>query len=1074
MLGALLRLLKLNLSRLSTSLRDPQSVGLGMGGPPGESGEEPLLLRLRSLLLRLSHGAVRWVGPASARLTVQTDASEALVVGLQVLFPRVSEQAGLVASCLGTTEGDRADEGTSGLGDEGTSGALADEVAGLLPRLLQQLALRRNVSDVLCCREPAQVVLQGGGTSDGCIPGGSSGTSDAADDGAPPVLRMLVRSLVHRKVQMLKAIGRGKAAATPPPAPPPDAEVACDDGSGGGDEGGTREMGEKVWQSGEPIVGRDTGTFELLKAVQRNLLYNADSLASRGGKRSHATAAPEDGEGLELLLKYSLLLLHGCLEIIESAEAALEAASGNPEAGPAIDACVRQSVVGTLLPQLATTLCWYAPQTSVAATLLPVLLRAIRRLQALLGALGPQHQAVHSKATEAETAPETDADAPTTPQLPGGSGANEGEGAPAFSTGGDAAGTSASTPGSGCPSLVHRVLRASKPVTVQSPHPYENLMDSEEKVHVPGALYLTVQFDSRCSTEKGYDYLQVYRSPKRTDPVGGRFSGEMQSKGHTWPSRPLKVAGDTAYFCFLSDSSNRDWGFRCTVTGYVPCESVNIPWAVGLQRSISWLSGRCAAALIADSPASESESCAVELLRPLLYPASRALGPRWGWKLIAQGSSDDGGDGSRSTSLLDALRLIDDEFFSSSPCLPHLVGTMAGDSGTAPPTSPAIPEVEVRELTDYQEGFLRELVSGEAGSAPAMLDEAMRLGPPPSHPGAAQAERAFLAAAILHAGLLDDAMATADRLVALRGESGPAGFIHALKDLRPSVELRRVWERQRDVHRWLLHQRQSETAAAADGEGSQVDSFSSLTVGVVDKAVMLIAVPSIGDPLPPPSSTSLPRGGEVSPGGFGMSSGASVRFAKDGRAELEKEGAVIEEKVLQPGAIVDAVVAVLLSPASAETFRAAIVQQTARVHSRELGMRSTRVLLQLLRERDPASGRDVLQFLAPALGRSWVSGAPVAAPPDVPLCSREQLSRVRDAFANLLQEMCVLLAPEELDAGIAGGTLCVFPVLAAVGHLHLQSAELEEILVASGILAAVVRLLWYRPAGGGRCRGAMA
>ncbi|XP_030041854.1 zinc finger ZZ-type and EF-hand domain-containing protein 1 isoform X2 [Microcaecilia unicolor] len=93
----------------------------------------------------------------------------------------------------------------------------------------------------------------------------------------------------------------------------------------------------------------------------------------------------------------------------------------------------------------------------------------------------------------------------------------------------------------------------------ESKHPYKNNTNFEDKVHVPGAIYLTIKFDPQCHTEEGCDELLISSS---RDFMQDRhsFSGSPQK----WTD--FELPGDTLYYRFTSDMSNTEWGYKFTVT----------------------------------------------------------------------------------------------------------------------------------------------------------------------------------------------------------------------------------------------------------------------------------------------------------------------------------------------------------------------------------------------------------------------------------------------------------------------------------------------------------------------------
>ncbi|XP_046876692.1 LOW QUALITY PROTEIN: zinc finger ZZ-type and EF-hand domain-containing protein 1 [Hypomesus transpacificus] len=94
----------------------------------------------------------------------------------------------------------------------------------------------------------------------------------------------------------------------------------------------------------------------------------------------------------------------------------------------------------------------------------------------------------------------------------------------------------------------------------ESKHPYDNNTNFEDKVHIPGAIYLSVKFDSRCYTEDGCDELVMASSSDFLQDLHN-FSGSP----HKWSD--FEIPGDTLHYRFISDMSNTEWGYKFTVTG---------------------------------------------------------------------------------------------------------------------------------------------------------------------------------------------------------------------------------------------------------------------------------------------------------------------------------------------------------------------------------------------------------------------------------------------------------------------------------------------------------------------------
>ncbi|XP_033924712.1 zinc finger ZZ-type and EF-hand domain-containing protein 1 [Melopsittacus undulatus] len=93
----------------------------------------------------------------------------------------------------------------------------------------------------------------------------------------------------------------------------------------------------------------------------------------------------------------------------------------------------------------------------------------------------------------------------------------------------------------------------------ESKHPYNNNTNFEDKVHIPGAIYLSIKFDSQCNTEEGCDELLMSSS---SDFQQDRHS--FSGSPHKW--NDFELPGDTLYYRFTSDMSNTEWGYKFTVT----------------------------------------------------------------------------------------------------------------------------------------------------------------------------------------------------------------------------------------------------------------------------------------------------------------------------------------------------------------------------------------------------------------------------------------------------------------------------------------------------------------------------
>jgi len=154
---------------------------------------------------------------------------------------------------------------------------------------------------------------------------------------------------------------------------------------------------------------------------------------------------------------------------------------------------------------------------------------------------------------------------------------------------------------------------------IESPHPYvKGTID--QNLQIPGALYMTVEFDERCCSRNSNDALKISRSFPRWQFVA--YGAPTQRHHSNWPvgknKRLLRVRGDTLTFYWNVEKDDKkhkenNWGFHCTVYGYVPnCRGLDtcsrnpiatlLPWSVDLELSLSFSLGRLVRSILASSP----------------------------------------------------------------------------------------------------------------------------------------------------------------------------------------------------------------------------------------------------------------------------------------------------------------------------------------------------------------------------------------------------------------------------------------------------------------------------------------
>lgn len=109
---------------------------------------------------------------------------------------------------------------------------------------------------------------------------------------------------------------------------------------------------------------------------------------------------------------------------------------------------------------------------------------------------------------------------------------------------------------------------------LETAHPYAPSTDMYWVVSFPGARRMALRFDERCATEKGADYVTVYKDESLSSRWGSviRYSG-TGSAGSGWPGAngrpPLHIPAGRCIVHFHSDESASNWGVRIECTAPV-------------------------------------------------------------------------------------------------------------------------------------------------------------------------------------------------------------------------------------------------------------------------------------------------------------------------------------------------------------------------------------------------------------------------------------------------------------------------------------------------------------------------
>ncbi|GIY42321.1 e3 ubiquitin-protein ligase HERC2, partial [Caerostris extrusa] len=101
------------------------------------------------------------------------------------------------------------------------------------------------------------------------------------------------------------------------------------------------------------------------------------------------------------------------------------------------------------------------------------------------------------------------------------------------------------------------------PVIQETPHPYPDNITLSNTIKIPGAVYLRVEFDRQCSTERRHDPLTILDGTGKIIAI---------RSGREWPEwcTDLHIPGNELRWKFVSDGSVNGWGWRFTVYPIMP------------------------------------------------------------------------------------------------------------------------------------------------------------------------------------------------------------------------------------------------------------------------------------------------------------------------------------------------------------------------------------------------------------------------------------------------------------------------------------------------------------------------
>lgn len=137
---------------------------------------------------------------------------------------------------------------------------------------------------------------------------------------------------------------------------------------------------------------------------------------------------------------------------------------------------------------------------------------------------------------------------------------------------------------------------------VESPHEYHNDMNVSHVVNCPGASKWKLTFDSRCNTENGCDYLELWTDSTKTTRLH-RWEGDSAN----WPKEVEIENPDLLYFTFHSDGSVTRWGYKIDID--VEVIKIETNWLLNLRDMTNYLMALMNKVLIDGSFFAQEKPC---------------------------------------------------------------------------------------------------------------------------------------------------------------------------------------------------------------------------------------------------------------------------------------------------------------------------------------------------------------------------------------------------------------------------------------------------------------------------------
>ncbi|KNC55091.1 HECT domain containing 3 [Thecamonas trahens ATCC 50062] len=531
--------------------------------------------------------------------------------------------------------------------------------------------------------------------------------------------------------------------------------------------------------------------------------------------------------------------------------------------------------------------------------------------------------------------------------------------------------------------LTARASTYTKSIVEESLHPYPTHARVDKKVTIPNATSLTLIFSKSCRTEGGSDYLDIYQAAHHSNHLY-RFSGAYNQGSSSFPAEPVTIPGDTVYFYFTSGPySYSHYGWSVTVSAQLPDVIGPVPFSLDLLKNVGWALGSLAAVSVAGAPLTDEEAALKSLLAS---------------PLLARG------------------------YAGSPPDSPFLDDMLASEPTASPATA----------------GFTMFLEMAQANATGVSLGKKAR-----GAPIDFLVERAVLAAAIYHTGLLPDTLVYAAALA-------DAGDNAALRPAMPKPLLH-LWRRAHKIKKWVMREYEDRESArdlerAADSDlgaatATSAASDRSFAAEIVRKARFLLSYAPAA--LPPHDAANSPavRGnptlGALVPAANSVL--ASWRHAEARFAAFDLNAA---------DALCNELDVFLRTPLNVADLASVVATRSERAQTRAAGYATLATLI-----RDVTIRSAVYDLLRPSCDSLDVSvrsaSTGVHHLDALTTAPQTQLHAVQDAFATFLAAVNTVVGDDATAPPVRAAAL------AALNLRFLPSDR--NLLLSSGVMAT----LWH-------------